>query len=478
MLPNSDGIQLTLDALNREDYDAAVNFLSAQEQFETTEIERLFIKGDRYFNESKYTPAIIIFERLLQASDPHCDRYFSIQRKLVQCYQNNNQKDKAVAICQELATSDVEGIRIWGEKFLSNLSPESISHNLERLSEKTISKSQENENRVAKKPKNLTEFKEYCQKNLLSHLKTLEKERQQTLITIMFSGMFFLLGTWLILKVSLIFFRIIDVSFLYKVCLPLIISIWIAFCRSCVRVYGLNFKRNIIENIVKFIDDRFDYASHLFIEDRRRTAIAFTHSQIFSKGVREPDYLEQEDCVYGTIGQTDIFFAELTVRDEARNYMQSNKVDNWVYKKNVFQGLFFEAKFAKKFDCRTFIMPNDIKNKTPLINGWRGQTINLEDPEFNRIFRVYGDNQVTSRYILSTNLIDRLVKFRQKAKRKVYISFIQGYIYIAIPYRHDLFEPKLFQSMMSFAPLKEYFENLELMLGIVEDLKLNRQIWQ
>ncbi|WP_375468725.1 hypothetical protein [uncultured Nostoc sp.] len=30
--------------------------------------------------------------------------------------------------------------------------------------------------------------------------------------------------------------------------------------------------------------------------------------------------------------------------------------------------------------------------------------------------------------------------------------------------------------MLSFAPLKEYFESLNLMLGIVEDLNLDRRI--
>lgn len=82
-----------------------------------------------------------------------------------------------------------------------------------------------------------------------------------------------------------------------------------------------------------------------------------------------------------------------------------------------------------------------------------------------------------SRYILSTNLMSRLVEFNKKAGRKVYLSFVDGFVYIAIPYRHNLFEPRLFKSMMSFIPLKEYFQDLQLMIGIVEDLNLNRRLW-
>ena len=138
---------------------------------------------------------------------------------------------------------------------------------------------------------------------------------------------------------------------------------------------------------------------------------------------------------------------------------------------------FFEARFAKNFVSRTFVMPNDFPRKLAAWNHWRGDVIKLEDPEFDKMFRVYGDSQIESRYILSTNLMSRLVKFNQKAGRKVYLSFVDGFVYIAIPYRHNLFEPRLFKTMMSFNPLKEYFQDLQLMIGIVEDLNLNRRIW-
>ena len=73
--------------------------------------------------------------------------------------------------------------------------------------------------------------------------------------------------------------------------------------------------------------------------------------------------------------------------------------------------------------------------------------------------------------------MSRLVEFKKKAGRKVYLSFVDGWLYVAIPYPYRLFEPRLFKSMMSFTPLKEYFQDLQLMTGIVEDLNLNRRIW-
>jgi Protein of unknown function (DUF3137) len=48
---------------------------------------------------------------------------------------------------------------------------------------------------------------------------------------------------------------------------------------------------------------------------------------------------------------------------------------------------------------------------------------------------------------------------------------------VAIAYEEDLFEPKLFKSMLDLRPMQEYFEILQLMLGIVDDLNLNQRIW-
>ena len=134
-----------------------------------------------------------------------------------------------------------------------------------------------------------------------------------------------------------------------------------------------------------------------------------------------------------------------------------------------------KAKFAISFACRTFVIPNDVREKIAALNSWREKVIKLEDPEFDRLFRVYGDSQVESRYILSINLMSRLAEFDRKAGRKVSISFIDGFFYLAILYRYR-FEPKLFTNTISFTPLKEYFLDLQLAIAIIEDLNLNRGI--
>ncbi len=106
-----------------------------------------------------------------------------------------------------------------------------------------------------------------------------------------------------------------------------------------------------------------------------------------------------------------------------------------------------------------------------------GQLIKLEDPEFERLFVVYGDDQIQARYILSTSLMERIMQFKAKSQRPIYLSFVGSKVFVAVSYTKNLFEPKIFSTLLDFGPIRQYYEDLQLAVGIVEDLNLNTRIW-
>lgn len=445
------------------------------------ERERLFRSGDHNLQQGNFPLAISIFEELLQTIESDCKLYFPVQRNLVKAYQKSHQNEQAIALCQLMIDSNHNVASLWGTKFMVNLLPQINPELITELGTQKLTESFKNINSSGFKFKTISEFKQYCQEHLFDQLKELEQKRISTLLTIVISGIICLVVSWAFCQFIFGFLGINNSIFIfYLACLSVSTPVWIIFCRGCIQVYGLGFKHNIIEKIIDFLDDQgtLHYASNLFLEDKRHTSLGFTRSQIFRHELQEPDRLEQEDCVYGTIGNTDIFFAEIVVENIQLGYLNEFEQAEFRGKSVLFRGLFFEARFPKSFVSRTFILPNTLKNKVAALNSWRGENIDLEDPEFKGMFQVYGDNQIESRYILSTNLMSRLVEFNQKTKQRVYLSFVDGFVYIAIPYRHNLFEPKLFTNMRSFNPLREYFLDLQLMIGIVDDLNLNRRIWR
>ena len=375
--------------------------------------------------------------------------------------------------------------------------------------------------------KSITEFKEYARAELFPQLQELEKRRIITLRNIIWYAIRCIIAS-IIIGILFSYFVKFKNSFDFYFFLTLLscFPLWIVYCRNCIKLYRLGFKEKIIEKIVRFIDDKhyLDYAIN--IEDNNKTLSFFGLSQLFDRETNSPEFLKQTDYVSGNIEGTDIFFASIAAQkistekyylfSRIENFYQQLPEDNLLIKKglqilflvilffiiktffvlvlpihfkqsessakqqlkiDIFKGLFFVAKFPHNFTRRIFILPHNFANKIN-IQTWRGKRINLEDSEFNKIFCVYGDSQLESRYILSTNLMKRLVEFQKKAKKNIYLSFIEGHVFIAIRYYHDLFQPKLMTSMLSFAPLKEYFETLQLMIGIVQDLNLNQKIWK
>ncbi|WP_427162016.1 DUF3137 domain-containing protein [Aliinostoc sp. HNIBRCY26] len=146
----------------------------------------------------------------------------------------------------------------------------------------------------------------------------------------------------------------------------------------------------------------------------------------------------------------------------------------------IFKGLFFTAKSHKNSQTAITILPKSININIHALHHGTKQLIKLESPTFERFFTVYSDDQVAARYILSTDLIHKIVRFRQKTNKNIYISFVDNMIYIGIEelLDNEIFEPNLYKNSLRFAPLKEYFENINLVLSIVEDLNLNRNIYQ
>jgi hypothetical protein len=310
---------------------------------------------------------------------------------------------------------------------------------------------------------------------------------------------------------------------------------WLAFIQGTIYFYSNGFKKSVIEPILYFIDPekKFIYQkqihpAQMLYSDLPLINLSVAESKLFHNSFSESaEYVKQEDCVIGKINNIKIYWSQICVQrasgydlmgvvNNLDNLIWQLGIDNFLIKnlakifilplkiiiilllpiiylgfiknstirqflqfnfcwgrKNVFTGLFFIANFPKKIKGRTFVSTCNSKAKVQQ----QSSNVKLEDGEFNRIFLVNSDDQIEARYILSTSVMSKLIDFHKKVKRPMKISFVEDKIYIAISYDYHIFEPRLFKNMVYFASLKEYFETLNFMMSIVQDLNLNRRIW-
>jgi hypothetical protein len=321
--------------------------------------------------------------------------------------------------------------------------------------------------------KSLQEFENFYNQSLFREMEALDERRKKVLKRLLsiISGT----GAGMLLSVLAAIYLVSpekDQHFILVFVAPVVILllgvlVWSVYGRD--KYFVADFKRQLIEPIIHFISPDLTYQPNNFIG-----IDSFERSRLFMTSI---DRYNGDDYVFGQIDKTQFWFSE--VKAEYKTTTSKGQTQ-W---HTIFKGLFFVADFNKHFEGSTVVLPNRlgrgslarILQKMNLTR--REKLIKLEDPEFNKYFVVYGDDQIESRYVLSPSLMQRLIDFRKKQGNPLHISFVSSFLFLAIGYTKDLFEPSYFKSLTHFETVKPYFEDISLAVGIVEDLNLNTRIW-
>jgi hypothetical protein len=308
------------------------------------------------------------------------------------------------------------------------------------------------------------DFRQFYEDKLLPELRQLERKHEQT------SAMH--IGATVLVFATLVWLATIfaQTPYIY-ICFGFFVVLISRFVsdKYLLKPYVRSFKAAVIGRIVRFVNKELKYKPDGFISTEEFVESGLFHPQT-GKGYKG------NDLVWGEVGDVRIRFSQV----DARSPKFWGKIRSPLFS---FKGLFFVGEFNKSLKGRTFVLP-DISEKIfgPLGRKVQeqkvlGQLVILEDPEFEKEFVVHGTDQIEPRYILSTSLMSRILDFQKKCKCKIMLSFVDSKVYVAIPFLRNLFEPRLSETLRDFEPIAEYFEDLQLAIGIVEDLNLNTRIW-
>lgn len=229
-----------------------------------------------------------------------------------------------------------------------------------------------------------------------------------------------------------------------------------------------SYKEQIIKPIIKFIHPSLEYDPDNFIQNHE-----FARSQIF---LENADTYSGDDLVKGQIDKTKIRFSEVHA-----SYTTQSKNQ---HKETIFDGIFFIADFNKNFKGKYYVLPDSAERifgkfgqKFQKLATNRGKLVELEDPDFERLFVVYGSDQVEARYILSPALMARMTAMKKDFPDNLYFSFVGSQINVAISQRGEQFEQSLFRTVDNEKQITKFFHLLSSVIGIVEELNLNTRIW-
>ncbi len=312
-------------------------------------------------------------------------------------------------------------------------------------------------------------FRELYSTTLIPKLTELDKTRKSILALIKKHILISLVPLCIFGYISVLYENPIPIGIVLVACIGLafftINPLWSSYYSA--------FKQQVIKQIIHFIDDTLTYSPSDCISRSR-----FEECGIFRTHI---DRYRGDDLVTGKIGSTDMKFSE--VHAEYKTITTDSKGRTQTHWHTIFKGLLFSADFNKHFSVSTYVLTDTAEKlfgsfgtKFQKFSG-HGDLVKLEDVEFEKSFVVYSSDQTEARYILSSSLMKRILDYKIKSKKNIQLSFVSSRLFVAVPYGKDLFEPKLFGEITNFESVEEYYNDLKLVLELIEDLNLNTRIW-
>lgn len=306
--------------------------------------------------------------------------------------------------------------------------------------------------------KRLEDFRIFYNHTIYPELKRMEKKRNRLILLLIISGL-----------LCIILFIIAQVLHIFSLSLLVILLeiFYALFLVHKIRKYVLTFKPRIMNLILDFIDDSINYGTLSYDAKGGITKKTFLSSKIFFP--RATSY-ESEDYIKGNIGSISFELAETRVTEFSR----VKNTQDW-----VFDGVFMKAKLQLPIKGSLLIIPREEKpylSKT--IKHWMGSghvKVHglIRNKTFRNIFETFANKKSNPMQFLTEGLQESIIKYTTEHEKLFYLSYNNGTIYLAVSEEKDILEPNLFKSNLKFSLIKEFYQDVYILLQILEDLDLH-----
>jgi len=192
------------------------------------------------------------------------------------------------------------------------------------------------------------------------------------------------------------------------------------------RQYAKEYKKQILPGLAKSLGLHYDSKKSISMAMMKPSKIVPSH-----------DRYTVDDYFEGSYKDVDLRFADIHLEEKRR----SNKR---TYYATVFKGLAVLLEMdRKKFRGHTIMLEDQKK----LFEWFKEKSSNLDrahlvDPEFEKEFDVYTNDQVEARYLIDPVMIEELKTLKGEYEgNKMLAAFYEGKLLIMIASKHNHFEP-------------------------------------
>lgn len=285
-------------------------------------------------------------------------------------------------------------------------------------------------------------FNEIYQNVYKESAEPLEEMRRKTKNEIIFVQIFaIIIGIILMLLTKQILF----------VFLAIVIAVIYSGCSRNHRQYTTMFKNDIIKKFIKEYNENLEYEPNSGID--RLT---------YNKGEFESyDLFHSEDLITGTLEDgCKIRMSEVKTEDETTD-SEGNTETN-----TVFHGLFAEVKLQKLIYTDMKVRKNSIS----IFN--KKDKIEMDSSQFEKIFNVYSTDKIIAMQLLTSDVMQMLIEFKEKYKITPEFTITGNNLYIRFA-TGGVFEAQILKKALDYDTLFKYYNIINFTLGLTEKILKN-----
>ena len=230
------------------------------------------------------------------------------------------------------------------------------------------------------------------------------------------------------------------------------------------RKYREHYKKEVFKEVVHSYNPNWKYNyDHAILQDE------YIASKLFK---RKYNLYQGGDYVEGEIGSARFMSSELKTKYRTMSYEKDGKrLYVW---HTIFKGLFLNAKIAGNFKGENFIIPsNDEHFSKKSINKAQND---LNEIEFENMgnknnLKILSTDEESAREIFTPRILEIIMMFYNKHNKPLYFSFIGSDIYCALGLKKNLFEPRIFKSLLKYNDVELVYHFFELQEEIIGELQ-------
>lgn len=185
--------------------------------------------------------------------------------------------------------------------------------------------------------------------------------------------------------------------------------------------------------------------------------------------LKRPDRIKTEDYLAGELDGVKFVSSDVVLKERQVTHTSKGTRTRYV---TYFHGRVFRFDFNKQF-----------KGAVQVLESYRPKTrrnfekVSLESIDFNKTYKTYATDAHTAFYILTPHFMESLMTLEKKHPGNLGFSFLESHLHVAIHNRKSSFSIRPF-SKLDTSLLKRFDEDLNIIYDIVDDLKLNKDIFK